>query len=780
MGSRNQLRGKRQHVADRKSGQEMVQVYEKVVEGSADIIAVVDREYRYLQANNAYLDQHGLKRDHLRGLSVAEALGEEVFERFVKAKLDECFQGKTVRYEIKKRNPKVGERDVLVSYFPIEGPQGVDRAACVLQDITQRTRKEAATNRLREKIPLLAVIMESSDYAIIGKTLDGTIFSWNAGAERMYGYSAAEAIGGSIRMLTPGSLALELDLIFEKLRRGVRVEQHETVRVCKNGESFHVSLSIFPIFDPAGRPMGAASIARDITENKRVEEALRRSEDRFKLIEENIDEVFWISDPDISEITYISPAYERVWGLTRRSLLENPKSFIEGIHPEDRERVLSDLKLQKAGRPFDHEYRVTHTDGSERWIWDRGFPIRDDAGRLTHYAGVAQDITERRRLEGQFRQAQRMEAVGRLAGGVAHDFNNLLTIINGYSELALDCLHPSDPIRDSIKEIAKAGDRAASLTRQLLAFSRQQVLAPRVLDLNALVADVERMLRRLIGEDIDLAIVPGSKLGRVKADPGQIEQILVNLAVNARDAMPEGGKLIIETANVELNNAQAHRYVVVPVGHYVMLAVSDTGTGMDAATQGHIFEPFFTTKEHGEGTGLGLSTVYGIVKQSGGFIWVYSELGRGTTFKIYLPLVEEAVESVPGSEAPELSFGGSETILLVEDEEAVRTLASKILQERGYRVLESVTPEAAFQIVEHHREPIDLLLTDVVLPGVSGRKIAEHLTLLQPSMKVLYMSGYTDDAVVRTGVLEANTAFLQKPFTPGSLARKVREVLDVG
>ncbi len=633
-------------------------------------------------------------------------------------------------------------------------------------------------NRLHEESSLLTRIVESSNDAIIGKTLEGKIVSWNEGAERMYGYSAAEAIGNSISLLVPGGFGKDLDLIFEKLRRGERIEHHETVRVHKDGKSVFVSLSIFPIFDTTGKAVGAATIARDITKDKRAEEALRRSEERFKLIEENIDEVFWISDPDISEITYISPAYERVWGRTRKSLLENPKSFIEGIHPDDRERVLSDLELQKVGRPFDHEYRVIHTDGSTRWIWDRGFPIRDDAGRLTHYVGVAQDITERRRLEGQFRQAQKMEAVGRLAGGVAHDFNNLLTIINGYSEFALEHLHPSDPLRSSIEEITKAGGRAASLTRQLLAFSRQQVLAPRVLDLNALVADVERMLRRLIGEDIDLVMLPGAELGRVKADPGQIEQILVNLAVNARDAMPDGGKLVIETANVEFDEAYARSRPVVTPGRYVMLAMSDTGTGMDAAIQAHIFEPFFTTKEKGKGTGLGLSTVYGIVKQSGGFIWVYSEPGLGSTFKIYLPSVEDAAESVARSEAREFPFGGSETILLVEDEEAVRALASRILQGRGYRVLECARPEDALHIAEHHQEPIDLLLTDVVLPKMSGRKIAEHLTALRPNMKVLYMSGYTDDAVVRNGVLESNTAFLQKPFTPSGLARKVREVLD--
>jgi two-component system, cell cycle sensor histidine kinase and response regulator CckA len=534
-------------------------------------------------------------------------------------------------------------------------------------------------NRFRGGVSLLARIVESSDDAIIGKTLDGKIVSWNAGAERIYGYSAAEAIGSSISMLVPGGVASESDLTFEKLRRGERVEHYETVRVRKDGESLYVSLSIFPIFDRTGQPVGAATIARDISRHKIAEAALRKTEERFKLITETIDEVFWIADPGVSEIIYISPAYERVWGRTQESLYQTPKSFIEASHPDDRERLLTVFEHMKAGKPFDLEYRVIHTDGSTHWVWARGFPIRDDAGRLTRYAGVAQDITERRRLEGQFRQAQKMEAVGRLAGGVAHDFNNLLTVINGYSELVLERLHSSDPIRGSIQEIKKAGDRAASLTRQLLAFSRQQVLAPRVLDLNALVADVEKMLRRLIGEDIDLVTAPDTVLWRVKADPGQIEQILMNLAVNARDAMPEGGKLVIETANVELDDAYPRSPIPVTPGRYVMLAVSDTGIGMNAETQAHIFEPFFTTKDKSKGTGLGLATVYGIVKQSGGYVWVYSELGQGSTFKIYLPSVEEAAESVQASEAPGHPVAGLETILLVEDEESVRALTARIL-----------------------------------------------------------------------------------------------------
>jgi PAS domain S-box-containing protein len=513
-------------------------------------------------------------------------------------------------------------------------------------------------------------------------------------------------------------------------------------------------------------------------ERRQAEEALQQSEERFRQIAATIDEVFWTADPNITRMLYISPAYERVWGRSIASLYENPRSFLESIHTDDHEAVLADLELQKTGQSFDHEYRIVRPDGAVRWIWDRGFPVRDEAGQVIRFQGVAVDITERKHMEEQFRQAQKMEAVGRLAGGVAHDFNNLLTIINGYSEMVLHGLESSDPARSYLEEIKKAGVQAASLTRQLLAFSRQQVLAPQVLDLNILVTDLEMMLRRLIGEDINLVLVRDSALGRVKADPGQINQIFMNLAINARDAMPQGGKLIIETSNVMLDETYADRHITVPPGRYVMLAISDSGIGMHAEIQTHIFEPFFTTKEKGKGTGLGLAMVYGTIKQTGGFIWVYSEPGRGTTFKIYLPRVEEVGKSVQPSEAQRLSAEGTETILLVEDEETVRALATRILQASGYNVLESMSPEDALQIGERYQESIDLLLTDVVLPRMNGRKVAEHLALMRPGLRVLYMSGYTDNAIVHHGVLEAGIAFLQKPFTPSSLVGKVREVLD--
>lgn len=392
--------------------------------------------------------------------------------------------------------------------------------------------------------------------------------------------------------------------------------------------------------------------------------------------------------------------------------------------------------------------------------------------------GIARDVTERKQLEEQLRQSQKLEAVGQLAGGVAHDFNNLLTVINGYSDLLLRKLGKEDAMRLNVEEIKKAGERAAALTRQLLAFSRKQVLQPKVLKLNAVVADVEKMLRRLIGEDIDLLTVLEPSLGQIKADPGQIEQVILNLVVNARDAMPQGGKLTIETSNVDLTTEYERRRTDIKPGKYVMLAVSDSGTGMDAETQARIFEPFFTTKEKGKGTGLGCSTVYGIVKQSEGNIWVYSEIGKGTTFKVYLPRIDGEVQVDGAHESPFELRRGREIVLLTEDETPVRRLTRMILEMNGYEVLEATNGNEALAIYKKHRGRFDLIVTDVVMPNMSGPELARTLEALSPGIKVLYLSGYTDDAIVRHGLLDQKMAFLQKPFTPDALLRKVREVLD--
>ena len=419
------------------------------------------------------------------------------------------------------------------------------------------------------------------------------------------------------------------------------------------------------------------------------------------------------------------------------------------------------------------------TDGTNVLVRVSGRSV-SNGDRDKTFELFAEDVTERRALEQQLRQSQKMEAVGRLAGGIAHDFNNLLMVISGYSEFLLDRLGPEPALRAPAQEIANAAGRATSLTRQLLAFSRKQMLAPKILDLNGVVTENLKMLTRVIGEDIDLVMVPAAGLGTVRADAGQIEQVIMNLAVNARDAMPAGGKLTIETSNVTLDEEQARFHPPLTPGNYVLLAISDTGAGMDSETQSRIFEPFFTTKGV-KGTGLGLSTVYGIVKQSGGYIWVYSEQGKGTTFKIYLPRVADAVERPVKIPVPSESVAiepGTETILLVEDEANLRYLARQFLEKQGYRVIDAADGAVAMQIAVAHEGVIHLLLTDVIMPGMNGRELAQHILEIRPNVKVLYMSGYTENVIGRNGTLDAGVRLLQKPFTLRDLKSKVREVLD--
>jgi two-component system cell cycle sensor histidine kinase/response regulator CckA len=610
-------------------------------------VVVLDAETLWPLAVNAdTLKLFGYDRDAFMGMSLASHVITDVAAAQARiAGLGDADAIGTTRYRRKDGSEFVAEYTARVIVF-----RGRPARIAVIRPITARMEAEATR-------AVLAAIVTSSTDAIVSKRSDGVVLTWNPAAERMFGYSAAEMIGGSIdRIIPPERLTEERELVREVLG-GRRIDAFETVRRRKDGTSVEVAVSLAPVLDPAGVVVAVSKTVRDLT------------------------------------------------------------------------------------------------------------PTRAAAAALA-------------RTELQLRHAQKMEAVGRLAGGVAHDFNNLLSVILTYSALVLDDLPEADPLRRDVLEIEKAGSRAAELTRQLLAFSRQTVVQPRVLDLNEVLAGMEDMLARLVGEDVDLTFVRMPGLGCIKADPSGVEQVIMNLVVNARDAMPTGGRLTIETGHADLDDGYVAAHPGATVGPHAVLSVTDTGTGMDAATQSRIFDPFFTTKPVGKGTGLGLSTVFGIVNQSGGTVWVYSEPGCGSTFKVYYPRVPGKHRPVIATEPANAT--GTETILLVEDQEQVRGVAEQVRLRCGYRVLVATHGADALRVSAEHSGPIHLVLTDVVMPGMSGAELIERLSASRPGIRTLCMSGYTDDSVVRHGVLERGVAYLQKPFNPDSLSRKVREVLDAG
>ncbi len=621
-------------------------------------------------------------------------------------------------------------------------------------------------------------IFENAVEGIFQSTTDRKFLRVNPSLARILGYdSPEEVIAGYTdigrQLYVKPELAAEVTRLLETVGM---VENFEFEAYCKNREKVWLSLNMRLVRNEAGEVLFREGTLKDITGHKQAVEALRTSEERYRDLVENAHDIIYSHDLQ-GNYTSINKAGEQITGFTREEVLS--LSLHQTITPEDLPKAQEMIRRKLAGeRVTAYEMEILAKDGHRVAVEVNTKLIFQD-GVPTGVQGIARDVTDRKQLEQQLRQSQKMEAIGQLAGGVAHDFNNLLTAINGYSSLALQRTNPDERIRGYLEEIRKAGDRAANLTRQLLAFGRKQMLKPVPLNLNDVVADMEKMLRRLIGEDIRFSTKLDPGLHRVKTDPGQIEQVLVNLVVNARDAMPRGGVLTIETANFEVDREYAARHVGLSPGHYVMLAVSDTGCGMDQETKARIFEPFFTTKEKGKGTGLGLSTVYGIITQSGGNIWVYSEPDKGTVFKVYLPELQQEIEAPQKVEVETSAPRGSETILLVEDEDVVRGLARQILEQAGYRVLDASGGEEAIRLCKERREPIDLLLTDVVMPETSGKEIAQRLTKLRPATRVLFMSGYTDEAIVHHGVLDSNVEFIQKPFTPVALARKVREVLDL-
>jgi two-component system, cell cycle sensor histidine kinase and response regulator CckA len=635
------------------------------------------------------------------------------------------------------------------------------------QEVNERTKQEVDLRRL-------AAIVESSDDVILAASLDGMVTNWNPGAERIMGFQQSEIIGQHISLVIPPGRFGEVERIVQRLIAGEQVVREETVRLRKDGKRIHVSLTVSPMRGADGEMIGTTAIYRDITERKKVEEALRRSEAAFRSMVENAPYGILRTKPD-GRIVQANPSMVRMLGYSSEQEVLNLNMTADVyFNPEDRESALVWSRQQDSIRGNELEWK--RKNKSAFAVSCNTHIVRDKEGYLESLETFVEDITERRELELQLRQRQKMEAIGRLAGGIAHDFNNLLGVIIGYAELALEEIAPDGEVRPHVEQIQKAADRASALTGQLLAFSRQQVLETKTLNLNAIVEDMVKMLPPLLGEDVELDCSLDPALGVLRADRGQIEQVIMNLAVNARDAMPGGGKLVVRTENAVFDSDLASRHPAMNPGNYILLTVSDTGTGMDEQTMARIFEPFFTTKERGRGTGLGLATVYGFMKQIGGYVWVESKPEVGSTFTIYFPMTGEAVSPEDlEAESPAHAAG---TILLVEDEESLRTLTRSILECGGYHVLEASNGLEAIEIAKGYSGKIHLLLTDMVMPGMNGRAVAEKMEQMYPGIKIAYMSGYVGFATREAATLKA--IVIAKPFTRNQLLQKLGEALESG
>jgi two-component system, cell cycle sensor histidine kinase and response regulator CckA len=875
--------------------------FNKIFHASSNLIAITTvKDGRIIDLNEASAALGGYRREDLIGtLSKDHNLWADAKQReMVIQKLQHEGRVHNLEVGFLAKNGEI--RRTLFSANPII----FNDEPCLLGvsvDITEREQQADALKKSEEKYRML--VENSLQGVVIIQDLH-YIFC-NSAFSRMTGYTITELLSMSPAQMREMIHPDDQDTVrnrYEDRLAGKQVEPNYEYRgIKKDGTLFWV-VAYASIVEYNGKP-ATQLVLLDGTERKQAEQALRESEERFRLIAETIDEIFWIYNVEKGVTTYLSPAFDRIWGIPSTRVVGVPRPYMNTLHPDDEKLFTSSDAPINAGQPYEFEYRIIRADGAIRHIWHRGFPVKSETGKITQYVGVGMDVTERRQaeealresgeylnqiincigdpicvkdrehklvlvnnafcsffdiqpedllgktradslpeellktiwkdeeevfatgkeklseeslalwpgsprvimtkkslltekngnqqiigvmrdltqykqLEAQFLQAQKMEAIGVLAGGVAHDFNNLLNVINGYSELVLDDLAEDDPIRKDLEQIRNAGKRAADLTSQLLAFGRKQILQPEILNINNVIVQMSTMLRRLIGEDIEFDSIADPNLRLVNADPGQIQQIIMNLAVNARDAMPTGGKLTIETSNIDLDEDYVQQHPVIKAGPHVMLAITDNGIGMDAATQAHLFEPFFTTKKKGKGTGLGLSTIYGIVKQSNASIWVYSEIGRGTTFKIYFPEATFVAASRPEGPRPEPQKSGTETILVVEDEPSVRALAARVLRDRGYKVLEAPDGSEALNIAREYKEEIHMVLTDVIMPGISGTVLVARLEHIRPGIKALYVSGYTDNAIVHHGILDSNVAFLQKPFTADSLVRKIREVLS--
>ncbi len=728
-------------------------------------IGMADLTGRVLQTNQALQVILGYSADEFKDMSTQELTHPDDLPESQRL-LQEILAGKRQHYSVEKRYLRkdggVVWAQVMVTL--LRDVQGEPQY--LLATVIDRTARKQAEEALRESEKRFRDITEYAAEWVWEVDAQGKYLYSSPVVEQLLGYAPEEVLGKYFYdFFLPDqreklkNAALAAFATKQPFRDFLNPNLH------KNGQIVWLSTSGIPILDEPGNLLGYRGADIDITE-RREAEALSRN-----LIASSPVGIYLIQK---RKFQLVNQWFFTITGYSKDEFLNLEP--LDLVHPEDREATRENaVKMLRGLSSVPYEYRTITKGGETKWIMETLTSIQYKGKRAV--LGYFMDITQRKALEEQLLQAQKMEAVGRLAGGVAHDFNNLLMAITGYGELMRAKVHKGDPLYGHLENILKAGDRAAALTQQLLTFSRRQIVHPQVIDLNRVVLDLEPMLRRLIGEDLDLEVVTDPRLGAVKADPGQLGQIIMNLVVNARDAMPQGGRLTLKTAAVDFTVGCHSRFGLAPPGAYVMLVVQDTGVGMDEATQTHVFEPFFTTKELGKGTGLGLSTVYGIVKQSGGYLDLESKPGAGSTFTVYLPRLDQVVEPPKVKIPITASFRGEETVLLVEDEEVLRGLLAKFLRLYGYTVLEASHGGEALLTCERHQGPIHLMVTDVVMPQMSGRELADRLTPLRPEMKILYMSGYTEDALVQHGVADLSAAFLQKPFKPIELARRVHAVL---
>jgi two-component system, cell cycle sensor histidine kinase and response regulator CckA len=726
---------------------------------------------QFLEVNEAAIRHYGYSREEFLGMLLSDLRPEDIPR--IDEEVARARKGGEYRGEWRDRRRDGSLIDVEILSHNVEF-RGREAQLAVVRDITKQKQIEQALQQAERKYRL---IFEEAIVGIYQSSPDGKLLSANPAMASMFGFDSPEELIASVSDVQP---QLYVDPArrdeFKRLMQEQGVVRHFEVQIYRKDRSkmwLWVNGRAVREGDSVVRYEGTLE---DITDRKLLEDQLRAAQKQYRDIVEDAVIGIFQSTPDGRYLS-VNPAMANMMGYdSPQELVESITDIAHQVYVDPSRREEIRTLANGPGVVKDLECEIYRKDGSKMWISAHVRAVVED-GAVVRYEGMNSDITQRKLLENQLRQAQKMDAVGQLAGGVAHDFNNSLGVITGYSDLLQMNLPPGDPSHKHAEEIAKAGRRAAALTRQLLAFSRQQVIQPVVLDLNSATSELEKMLRRLIGENIEMTFRRGPGLGRVKMDPGQVEQVLMNLSVNARDAMPLGGQICIETANVELDETYARQNAYVIPGSYVMLSVSDTGCGMDKETQRRIFEPFFTTKESGKGTGLGLSTVYGIAKQNAGYIIVYSEVGKGTTFRLYLPRLSDAAKLPLPPQALETIPHGRETVLVVEDETPLRLLARTCLESNGYSVLDAPDAVAALEFAKKHPGPIHLLLTDVVMPGMSGHELANRMIALQPEVKVLYMSGYTNDLINRHGILDWDTVLLEKPFTLHALLTKVYKTL---